>query len=150
VSTPERQSWSPKLRDAARQIRRDTGAGPTVIMRRINAEHGVNVSLGTVKSWLRKLEPETEQPTVGDLAARALRLSSQELRRLERSSPSKVDLDRLNRVAQILKTLEPLTRAKSGASGGLMTLADLSADGGAPEPGRERVPLSRPNGAARL
>ena len=127
--------WPPAIREAAERIGDDLNGHAPEVQRRLKAEHGADVPLATVARWVQ-LRPSRRAPTPGDLKQRTIHLLSQEIERLERSSPQKRDLTRLSQVAQILKTLDGLKASRTDPN--QKTLKDLSPS----EPtDAERVPF---------
>jgi hypothetical protein len=115
------------------------------VRRRLETEHRLSVPNTTLRLWVRRRAVPTA-PSVQTISERALALLSSEMSRLERSS-AKLDLDRLGKVAQTLKTLDGLSRKQ--AAPGLKTLSDLSSDAD-PKPEREDVQASSQNGTTTL
>jgi hypothetical protein len=81
----------------------------------------------TVNAWVRADRATMPPPSIGAVADRVLRLASSELGRLEQQHPSKLDLERVGKVAQILKTLQGLGTGKRGSEP-TRTLQDLSSE----------------------
>jgi hypothetical protein len=115
--------WPDAIRQRAVEIYADEGGRLTVTQKRVKAELSADVPLSTLKNWIKGWRPVDDEPTVQGTAQRLIRLCSSEMRRLERLPTAKVDLDRAAKVAQILKTVEPLAKQKTGQ--GPRTLGDL-------------------------
>jgi hypothetical protein len=120
------ETWAPQVRQRARELYEETGHSPTRTIARLESELGVILPTSTLHAWTRGRPISAEAQTVDGLAKRLLRLCSSEMGRLERQTRS-LDLDRAGKVAQILKTIEPLTRAKRSTA---RTLADLNGSTG--------------------
>lgn len=114
-------------RALALRIYEDTKGTATSVARILEAEHGETVNVESVRYWIARASRANETPSIGGLADRTLALLSSELKRLERVSPSKLDLDRLAKVAQTLKTLDGL-RARGTSRNEPRKLEDLNAE----------------------
>lgn len=99
------EHWPKALRASAVRLRREEGLTALQISRRLKIDYGVAIPQGTVGKWLT--QPTAEGQSIGTLARRATRLAEREIDRLERSS-KEIDLDRLAKLAAILKGLQPL------------------------------------------
>jgi transposase-like protein len=117
-------AWPPQTRQRARELYEETGHSPVETIARLESELGVILPKSTLHAWTRGRPVSADAQTVDGLATRLLRLCSSEMSRLERQTRS-LDLDRAGKVAQILKTIEPLTRVKRSTA---RTLADLSGE----------------------
>lgn len=118
------QRWSAQIRATAERLAVSEDLGPAGVAERLKTETGETVPLATVSRWLALMPARATRPdvpTTGALADQALALVSSELRRLERQS--RPDLDRLAKVAQILKTIDGL---RQGPKVKPRSLADLS------------------------
>jgi hypothetical protein len=81
----------------------------------LRAELGADVPRVTLKRWRDTAHRSDAVPTVGAISDRALRLLSGEMTRLERLPSSKLDLERLSKVATTLKTLDGLKDSRRAA-----------------------------------
>jgi hypothetical protein len=117
--------WPEPVKRRAREIYASEGRSVSRTRDRLRAEDGQDVPLATLERWCILRPEASEAPSVPGLATRLLSLCSSELRRLERLPASKVDLDRATKVAQILKTVDPLTRSVRQAP---QRLSDLASD----------------------
>lgn len=115
--------WPRAVRETVERIAEEERGDVGAVRRRLQAEHGLTVPSTTLRLWVRR-RAAPDVPTVGAIAERALSLLSSEISALERASV-RVDLDRLGKVAQTLKTLEGLSRRQAGTR--RQTLSDLSA-----------------------
>jgi hypothetical protein len=88
----------------------------------LKTELGEMVPIATVSRWMLRSSRGSEGPTISELADRTIRLLSQEMTRLERSN-TRPDLDRMAKVAQILRTLDGLKTVKTDRA--RRTLSDL-------------------------
>jgi transcriptional regulator with XRE-family HTH domain len=100
------EHWPKALRASAVRLRREEGLTALQISRRLKTDYGVAIPQGTVGKWLT--QPTAEGQSIGTLARRATRLAEREIDRLERNT-KEIDLDRLAKLAAILKALQPLT-----------------------------------------
>jgi transposase-like protein len=100
------EHWPKALRASAVRLRREEGLTALQISRRLKSDYGVAIPQGTVGKWLT--QPTAEGQSIGTLARRATRLAEREIDRLERNT-KEIDLDRLAKLAAILKALQPLT-----------------------------------------
>jgi transcriptional regulator with XRE-family HTH domain len=118
------QHWPDTARRIALRLRREERLTAPQIARRLKADHGFAVPRKTVDNWLSR--PTAEGQDVGQLARRAMRLAELDLAALERSS-TPIDLDRLAKLAAVLKTLQPLvpTPPKAARSGRDDQIEDL-------------------------
>jgi transcriptional regulator with XRE-family HTH domain len=131
---PDRQGkepWSKTLRVTAVRLRREEGLSAIQISRRLKTDYGVAIPQGTVGKWLT--QPTAEGQSIGTLARRATSLAEREIDRLERNS-KEIDLDRLAKLAAILKALQPLTSP--------LPKADLQSLGGTGHSQTEGLPLT--------
>lgn len=117
-----REQWPDLQRRRALQLLSENGGDLRAAVRSFGQEHERPLPLDTLRRWSERSSDPTMAPSVDGLAMRLLRLCSSEVTRLERSE-TKTDLERAGKVAQILKTIEPLTRSKARAG---RTLADLN------------------------
>lgn len=124
-----RPRWSPAVKETAAQIHRETGGDIGQASARLEAEHGLTIPPQTLRRWARDTGPDPSTATVQGTAQRLISLCASELSRIERTPPAQRDLDRAGKVAQILKTVEPLARTKAQARRSLSDLTPGDADG---------------------
>jgi transcriptional regulator with XRE-family HTH domain len=125
------ERWPLAVRQAAARLRREEGLTAAQISHRLKTDHNVVVSRKTVGNWLT--QPTAQGQTIGVLARRATSLAEREIDRLERNS-KEIDLDRLAKLAAILKALQPLTSP--------LPKADLQSLGGTGHSQTEGLPLT--------
>jgi hypothetical protein len=117
-------------------MRRDDHESQAVIVERLKAEHGVQVSRSTVGGWVANVRsvapPATDQPvTTAELRRRLLILLDAETEALERHGRRPIDLDRLAKVASSLRVMAQIETAAPKEKGEKRTsLAELDAGSG--------------------
>jgi hypothetical protein len=130
--------WTPAVRERASDLLADLLGDVPRVARALREELGADVPHPTLKRWRDEAHRSNAVPSVAGISDRALRLLAGEMTRLEALPSSKLDLERLGKVASTLKTLDGLTRSSRSAPRA-RTLADLN---GAEMPGAEAVPSS--------
>jgi len=125
---------SEAIRRAAVRLRVEEGLTAAQVSDRLQSEHGATVPRSTVAAWLALAAldrpiPKDLKGSIGDQAARVLRLTDSEIRRLE-AKKGPTDLERLSRIASILKVTESLKTAspqagKAGKASRARTLDEL-------------------------
>lgn len=130
--------WTPTVKERASDLLADLMGDVPRVARALRDELGVDVPHPTLKRWRDEAHRSNAVPSVAGITDRALRLLAGEMTRLEALPSSKLDLERLGKVATTLKTLDGLTRS-SRSAGKARTLADLN---GAEATEAETVPLS--------
>jgi transcriptional regulator with XRE-family HTH domain len=135
-----RERWPATMRRAALRLREAEGLTASEIAERLGTEHGRKPPASTVSGWLAPARAAAEPPedlaaAVRSQAGRILALANRELLRLERAS-GPCDLERLERLARILKSSEGLrpTGAPTGKVTAVKSLMDLG-NGKAPKAG---------------
>lgn len=135
----QRTRWPQTIVRAARRLRTEEGITAAQIARRLESEHGVKVSASTVGGWLGpqrvdRAAPEDVPAAIASQAARLLALTASEIGRLERQTGER-DLERLERLARVLKTTEALRPAPSQRVRGVQarSLLDLGGNKGGEE-----------------
>jgi transcriptional regulator with XRE-family HTH domain len=110
-----RERWPQTMRRAAVRMREAEELTAAQIAQRLSAEHGRDVPVSTVGGWLAPHRAAAQPPAdlgqaIRSQAARLLALANRELTRLERGTGA-IDLERLERLARTLKTVEGLKPA---------------------------------------
>lgn len=112
----ERKHWSAAIREAAVRIAEEEGASIAEVRERLIADHGQDVPTSTLGGWLQR--SRRTKPT-GDLAQdlrsltrRAVALCEAEMTALERHGRRPIDVDRLAKLAALLRRLDEMQAAK--------------------------------------
>lgn len=117
--------WTPRVHERAAELLTALQGDVPRTAAALRTELGADVPRVTLKRWRDQAHQIDGVPSVAALSDRALRLLSGEMSRLENAPPSKLDLDRLAKVAGMLKTVDGLSRSSRTAAKA-RTLADLN------------------------
>jgi hypothetical protein len=115
-----------ELRETVRTWVHELDLRAPEVRARLKREQGLEVPASTAARWVRAARLTAPPPSLQSVSDRALRLISSEVKRLELQPASHLDLDRLGKATQILKTLQGLKPLKAERNGP-RTLQDLTA-----------------------